>query len=114
MMTDLVADVVTEVLVPDTKERQLIDLYADDVRMNLIGEANIAATQMAGPAKRIGAGWWALVGATGVAGVTLAATGHRVSGGFVGGVAALGAGILGGMLIKKRVASMWKSTWALD
>jgi len=113
MMTDLVADVVADVLVPGAKEEALIDLYGDAYRMDRVADANAAATNMVGRGSVVGAGWWCLTGAAALCGVGLVASGRHVSGGGMLGAAALGGSILAAVGYRGRAARWVSTTWRL-
>jgi hypothetical protein len=113
MMTDLAADVVNSVLVPDQKEMDLIALYDDRERMNLIADANRAAVSMLGPSRKVGAGWWVATAATGLVGAGLLLSGRQIAGGIAVGVAVAGGSLLGGLAVKQQVGAWWRNTWSL-
>lgn len=113
MMTDICADAVRDVLVPGPKEMNLIELYSDVDAMSTIADANAAATNMLGSATRIGIGWYGATAAGLAAGVALCLRGHRVGGGAVAGVAAVGAVALAWASCSGVVRRTWRRTWDL-
>ncbi len=113
MMTDICSDAVRTVLLPGPKERNLIDLYSDVEAMEAIHDANAAAVSMTGRDRRVGVGWMALTATGLVAGITLAARGHKVGGGAVLGVSTIAAAGLAVGVYGARMRSWWRDAWAL-
>lgn len=113
MMSDICADAVNAVLVPGPKEMNLIDLYSDVDAMSSIRDANVAATLMIGRDSRIGYGWYGLTATGLITGVAMCLRGHRVGGGAVAGVAAVGAVALGWAACSSVIRRNWRRTWDL-
>jgi len=113
LMTDICSDAVAAVLVPSDKERQLIGLYANQEAMDLIADANHAATCMTAATKPIGLGWKVLVGTGAIATVALALKESKVLAGATGALTIAGGAYLGWSTYKSSIRRGWTAAWSI-